>query len=63
MTELWNLSARELIDHYSRRTLSPVEVTAALLERISSVNPSLTAFVTVTVESALAQARNFPVAA
>ena len=57
MTEVWNLSARELIDHYSRRTLSPVEVTAALLERISSVNPSLNAFVTVTVESALAQAR------
>lgn len=57
MTELCYLSALELRDHFVRRTLSPVEVTAVLLDRIAGVNPALNAFVTVTVEGALAQAR------
>ena len=57
MTDLCYLSALELRDHFVRRTLSPVEVTAVLLDRIAGVNPALNAFVTVTVEGALAQAR------
>jgi Asp-tRNA(Asn)/Glu-tRNA(Gln) amidotransferase A subunit family amidase len=57
MTDLCYLSALELRDHFVRRTLSPVEVTAVLLDRIAGVNPALNAFVTVTVERALAQAR------
>lgn len=39
------------------RELSPVELTKLLLERIEALNPMLNAFVTVTEESALAQAR------
>ena len=57
MTDLCYLSALELRDHFFHRTLSPVEVTAVLLDRIAGVNPALNAFVTVTVEGALAQAR------
>jgi Asp-tRNA(Asn)/Glu-tRNA(Gln) amidotransferase A subunit family amidase len=37
--------------------VSPVEVTAAVLDRIARVNPKINAYVTVAAESALAQAR------
>ncbi len=40
-----------------RRTLSPLELTQAFLSRIEKLNPQLNAFITVTAESALAQAR------
>jgi Asp-tRNA(Asn)/Glu-tRNA(Gln) amidotransferase A subunit family amidase len=39
------------------RALSPVEVTRALLQRIDRLNPHLNAFLTVTADLALAQAR------
>jgi Asp-tRNA(Asn)/Glu-tRNA(Gln) amidotransferase A subunit family amidase len=39
------------------RTLSPVEVTRAILERIEAVNPRVNAYCTVVAEAALAQAR------
>jgi len=39
------------------KKLSPVELTQACLQRIDSLNPKLNAFVTVTAESALAEAR------
>jgi aspartyl-tRNA(Asn)/glutamyl-tRNA(Gln) amidotransferase subunit A len=42
------LSALDLRDRYRRRELSPVEVTEAVLARIDRLNPSLTAYVTVT---------------
>ena len=51
------LSALELRERYRRRQLSPVEVTDTILARIERLNPRLTAFVTVTPELALAQAR------
>lgn len=51
------LSAIELRDRYRRRELSPVEVTEAVLRRIDRLNPKLNAFVTVTPDLALAQAR------
>lgn len=56
-TELWSLSALELLDHYRHRRLSPVEVTTAVLARIEALNPRLTAYLTVTPERALAEAR------
>jgi aspartyl-tRNA(Asn)/glutamyl-tRNA(Gln) amidotransferase subunit A len=51
------LSASELIERYSTRELSPVEVTQCILERIERLNPTINAFVTVTPELALDQAR------
>jgi aspartyl-tRNA(Asn)/glutamyl-tRNA(Gln) amidotransferase subunit A len=57
MTQLPHLTAAELIAGYRERTLSPVEVTRAVLERIDRLNPKLNAFVTVTPELALTQAR------
>jgi aspartyl-tRNA(Asn)/glutamyl-tRNA(Gln) amidotransferase subunit A len=48
---------RELGAHYRRRELSPVEVTRALLARIEKLDPGLHAFVTLTADRALADAR------
>lgn len=56
-TEIAYLSALELIERYRARTLSPVEVTETILRRIERLNPTLTAFITVTPEIALEQAK------
>ncbi len=50
-------SATELIERYRARELSPVEVAQATLDRIEALNPKLNAFVTVTPERALEDAR------
>lgn len=55
--EIGFMSAVELRERYRSRELSPVEVTTSLLDRIQQLNPSLNAFITVTDELALAQAR------
>ena len=47
----------ELYPHLRDRKISPVEVAKRCLTRIEKLNPSLNAFITVTAESALAQAR------
>jgi Asp-tRNA(Asn)/Glu-tRNA(Gln) amidotransferase A subunit family amidase len=51
------LSARELLQHYRARRLSPVEVTRAILDRIADVNPHVNALYFVDAEGALAAAR------
>ena len=56
-TELCYLPALELRERYRRRELSPVEVAEAVLARIERLNPRLNAYVTVTAERALADAR------
>jgi aspartyl-tRNA(Asn)/glutamyl-tRNA(Gln) amidotransferase subunit A len=48
---------RELGQRFRARKLSPVELTAALLQRIEKLDPALHTFVTVTAERALADAR------
>jgi len=48
---------RELGARYRKRELSPVEVTRALLARIEKLDPVLHAFVTLTPDRALADAR------
>lgn len=47
----------ELAPRLRRKEISPVELTRVCLERIEKLNPTLNAFITVTAESALAEAR------
>jgi aspartyl-tRNA(Asn)/glutamyl-tRNA(Gln) amidotransferase subunit A len=47
----------ELAPRLRRREVSPVEIMRACLDRIEKLNPALNAFITVTPESALAEAR------
>src|SRR5258708_37411167 len=42
---------------YRKRKLSPVELTKLMLTRIEQLNPKLNAYITVTAEVALAQAK------
>jgi len=55
--ELCWMSAIELLDAYRSKKLSPVEVTRAVLERISEVNSKINAIVTLTSDLALEQAK------
>ena len=56
-TSLTRLSLAEAAELLRGRKVSPVELTRACLRRIDALNPRLNAFITVTAESALAQAR------
>jgi aspartyl-tRNA(Asn)/glutamyl-tRNA(Gln) amidotransferase subunit A len=47
----------DLAPRLRRKEISPVELTRACLHRIDKLNPTLNAFITVTAESALAEAR------
>jgi aspartyl-tRNA(Asn)/glutamyl-tRNA(Gln) amidotransferase subunit A len=51
------LTATELLHAYRHGTLSPVEATQAVLERIDRLNPTLNCYCTVDVEGALEAAR------
>jgi len=55
--ELHALSARELINLYGARKLSPVEVTTSLLDRIERLEPKVNAFALLDRDGALASAR------
>jgi aspartyl-tRNA(Asn)/glutamyl-tRNA(Gln) amidotransferase subunit A len=55
--DLAKLSIREVSDLIRKKKVSPVELTSACLSRIDRFNPTLNAFITITTESALAQAR------
>ena len=55
--DLLSLSAAQLIDHYRSRTLSPVEVTRAALDRIQRLQPTHNAFALVPAEDAMRAAR------
>jgi aspartyl-tRNA(Asn)/glutamyl-tRNA(Gln) amidotransferase subunit A len=55
--EIFFAPIRELGARYRKRELSPVEVTRALLARIERLDPVLHAFVTLTADRALADAR------
>lgn len=55
--DLTKLSLSEASDLIRAKKISPVELTQECLKRIDRLNPKLNAFITVTAESALAQAR------
>ena len=55
--DLTKLSISEAADLVRKRKVSPVELTTACLAQINQVNPVLNAFITITAESALSQAR------
>lgn len=56
-------SAGQIAKAIRRRHLSPVEVTRTFLERAERAQPTLNAFVTITAESALKEARDLETAA
>jgi aspartyl-tRNA(Asn)/glutamyl-tRNA(Gln) amidotransferase subunit A len=56
-TDLTTLSVGEAADLVRRKAISPVELTRACLQQIERLNPVLNAFITVTAEQALAEAR------
>src|SRR5580693_7278904 len=56
-TELAFASIREIVRLFRQRKLSPVELTKLMLSRIEQLNPKLNAYITVTHELALAQAK------
>jgi aspartyl-tRNA(Asn)/glutamyl-tRNA(Gln) amidotransferase subunit A len=56
-SDLTRLTLAEASDHLNKKTVSPVELTQACLQRIERLNPMLNAFITVTAEAALGQAR------
>src|SRR6202521_633434 len=55
--DLTRMSIREAADLVRKKKVSPVERTTACLARIDRLNPALNAFITITAESALQQAR------
>jgi aspartyl-tRNA(Asn)/glutamyl-tRNA(Gln) amidotransferase subunit A len=57
-TDVTGLSLNEASAMLRRRAVSPVELTQACLARIERLNPVLNAFITVTAEQALRQARD-----
>ncbi len=57
MAELWQLSIHEASQRLQRREISSLELTRACLARIGQVEGQVQAYLTITEESALAQAR------
>ena len=55
--ELTDLSIGDASELVRRRRVSPIELTSACLKQIEKLNPTLNAFITVTPESAAAEAR------
>ena len=57
VTDQTELSILEAGDLVRRKVISPVELTRTCLQRIERLNPALNAFITVTADQAMAQAR------
>ncbi|MBW2085538.1 MAG: Asp-tRNA(Asn)/Glu-tRNA(Gln) amidotransferase subunit GatA [Deltaproteobacteria bacterium] len=54
---LLDLSIHELADAYSRKEVSPVDVTQAYLDAIEELDPKLNAYISITADLALEQSR------
>ncbi|MGH7333462.1 MAG: amidase, partial [Candidatus Rokuibacteriota bacterium] len=57
-TELCYTPATDLSRMIRSKTLSPVELTRAVLDRLERLNPLLNCFCTVTADEAMASARS-----
>jgi aspartyl-tRNA(Asn)/glutamyl-tRNA(Gln) amidotransferase subunit A len=57
MSELHALTATELVEAFRKKTLSPVEVAAAVLKRIETLNPVFNAFNLVDADGTVSQAK------
>jgi len=55
--ELWRLTAHEAHELLRRREITSVELTESVLRRIEAVEPAVHAYITITAELALQQAR------
>ena len=62
MSELFELSATELMSGYRQRRFSPADVVAELKERIELLNPDLNAFCTLNLDAAEQKAQESKVA-
>src|SRR3954447_12915088 len=56
-SDITSMTLEDVSAHIRRRSLSPVEVTRACLDRIERLNPKINAFAIVTSEQAMSQAR------
>ncbi|HKC70313.1 MAG TPA: amidase family protein, partial [Terriglobales bacterium] len=56
-TELTAMTLHDAAELVRKKSVSPVELTRACVERVAQLNPALNAFITVTADSALEQAR------
>lgn len=56
-TDSTQMTALELVGHYERRKLSPVEVTQAVIDRIDEVDGQINAYATVDAEGAIEAAK------
>ncbi len=57
MSQLTDMTLAELQDALHSQSISSVEITEAFLDRIDALNPDLNAFITVTAEQAIKQAK------
>ena len=57
MSDLWRLTAHEAHEKLRAKEFSSVELTQSVLERIEAVEPQVRAYITVTAEVALQQAK------
>ena len=55
--DLCFMPATEMLTRFRDRSLSPVEVTTAMLAQIETVDPQINAYVTVTGDLAMEQAK------
>lgn len=56
-SEILSMTAVQLLEHYRNKSLSPVEVTRAMLDQVERLNPTVNAYCLVDPETTLALAR------
>ncbi|HMO96782.1 MAG TPA: amidase, partial [Tepidiformaceae bacterium] len=57
MSELWRLTAHQAHEHLRNKDFTSVELTQSVLERVAEMEPKVNAYITLTAELALEQAK------